>query len=140
MWIINCCFIFNPFKILNYNSRFYFLYLLKKIALSPFYPMNFRIFFMTMIIGSFAQPINDLTFTISSFVNSEKAVCQWHARLFTFVILMILFIVRIVQGCRLHYQFGKGKCFSKSRIRLIAVLCSIITITASFCYALYSTP
>lgn len=139
MWIINTAFFLNPLKVLNYNSRFYFLTLIKKILLSPFNLMNMLIFFVTMILGSFAQPLNDFIFTLSSLAQHDKAVSQWHARLATFIILSAFFVVRIVQGCRLHAQFGMGKCFSKSRMRLLAVICSILTIIPSFLYALYPT-
>lgn len=140
MWIINTAFFLNPFKVLNYNSRFYFLYLIKKVIVSPFNLMNMRIFFITMILGSFAQPLNDFIFTISSLAYHEKAVSQWHARLGTFIVLMVFFTVRVVQGCRLHVQYGMGQCFSKSRMRLLAVSCSILTIIPAFLYGLYKTP
>jgi hypothetical protein len=136
MWLLNVIFILNPFRILNYQSRLYFLYMLKKVAISPFRPMNLKIFFTTTIISSFAQPLNDFSFTIFSLINNDKATCTWYARVTTFAVLLLFFSIRIAQGFRMHIQFGQGKCFSRARMRILAVACSIITIIASFLYAL----
>lgn len=139
MWIIDIVYVINPFKVLNYHSRFYFLSLIKKVGISPFNPMNMRILFVTFIIGSFAQPLNDLAFTISSLKVEKLSSCQWIAKVITFVVLLVFFSIRIVQSFRLHHQYGQGKCLSKARIRLIAVIFSIATIIASFLYAMYLT-
>ena len=66
MWIINIVYMLNPFKILNYHSRKYFLYLLCKNLLCLLRPMNLNILFVAIIIGSMAQPMNDLVFTLCS--------------------------------------------------------------------------
>lgn len=139
MWIVNIIFMLNPFKILNSESRAYFLNLLKEMLISPFCPMNSRILFFTLMIGSFAQPFNDFAFTICSLRNESQANCQWQAKVITFVYLLCYFSIRVIQSFRLHHQFGQGKCFSKARMRFLAVLSSILTIIASFLYALKKT-
>lgn len=139
MWLINVVFLINPFKIFNYQSRVYFMYMFKKVLISPFQPMNLKIFFTTTILSSFAQPLNDFSFTISSLINYDKPTCTWNARVITFTVLLIFFSIRIAQGVRMHIQFGKGKCFSRAKMRILAVVCSIITIIASFLYALHTT-
>jgi len=64
MWIINIVFLLNPFKIMNYEGRRYFLKLFVKTILTLFRPMNMNIFFLAIIIGSFVQPFSDFAFTI----------------------------------------------------------------------------
>ena len=66
MWIINLVYLFNPLKILNYHSRKYFIYMFYKNIICLFRPMNLNIFFLALIIGSMAQPMNDLIFTLCS--------------------------------------------------------------------------
>lgn len=140
MWLINIAFLLNPFKMLNYQSRIYFIYMFKKVLISPFRPMDLRILFLTTIISSFAQPINDFAFTISTLVNNnDKSSSVWNARVITFVVMLCFFTLRIIQGCRMHQQFGQGKCFSKARMRILAIVISILTVIASFLYALRST-
>jgi hypothetical protein len=63
MWIINIAFLFNPFRVLNYEGRRYFLILFGKVLLSLFRPMNMNIFFLAIIVGSFVQPFSDFAFT-----------------------------------------------------------------------------
>ena len=66
MWIINVVFMLNPLKILNWQSRRYFIYMFAKNLICPLRPMNMNIFFLGLIIGSFAQPMNDLAYTLCS--------------------------------------------------------------------------
>lgn len=68
MWIINIVFLLNPFKILNYQSRVYFLNLLKKMIFFEKSPNNFQIAFFSLIIASCAQPFNDFAFTACSVI------------------------------------------------------------------------
>jgi hypothetical protein len=75
MWGINICFMLNPFKVLNYNSRWYFINLLKKFLMCLFIPMNFNIFFIGMVLGSCAQPMNDLAFTACMVVRGNQQTC-----------------------------------------------------------------
>jgi hypothetical protein len=63
MWGVNLVYLLNPFKVLNYEGRRYFLTLLWKFMMSLFRPMNMNIFFVAIIIGSFVQPFSDFAFT-----------------------------------------------------------------------------
>jgi hypothetical protein len=102
MWIINIAYILNPFQILNYHSRKYFVYMLWKNLICPFRPMNLNIFFLGLIIGSFAQPMNDLIFTICSLRYSDELVCEEQGRVGTFIFMLIFFSYRLAQTYRLH--------------------------------------
>ena len=106
MWIINIVYILNPFKILNYHSRIYFLYLLCKNLICPFKPINMNIFFLGIIIGSFAQPMNDLVFTICSLRYSDELICEEQGRVGTFIFMLIFSAYRLAQTYRLHTELG----------------------------------
>lgn len=73
MWIINIVFLLNPFKVLNYEGRRYFLKLIYKFIMTLFIPMNMNIFFVAIIIGSFVQPFSDFAFTVC------KAAYSWES-------------------------------------------------------------
>ncbi len=64
MWIINIVFLLNPFKVLNYEGRKYFLILIYKFFMTLFCPMNMNIFFVAIIVASFVQPFSDFAFSV----------------------------------------------------------------------------
>ena len=64
VWIINIAFLLNPFKIMNYNGRKYFLVLFWKFVISIFRPMTVNLVFLSVTIGSFVQPFSDFAFTV----------------------------------------------------------------------------
>lgn len=76
MWLINLIYFINPLKILNYQSRRYFRNLLWKNFICLFYPMNMNIFLLAIVISSFTQPFNDLTFTICTLKTYDQLYCQ----------------------------------------------------------------
>jgi xenotropic and polytropic retrovirus receptor 1 len=139
MWLILAVFLFCPFKILNWRSRFYFLMMFRKVLTSPFLPMNSRILFMTFIVGSLVQFYNDFSFTICALRYNDFPTCTSQARLITFVTLCVYFPMRVVQSFRLHSQFFQHLTISPARIRLSSIIFSIITIIASYLYAVYQT-
>jgi hypothetical protein len=64
VWLINILFLLNPFKILNYDGRVYFLKLFGKVLISLFRPMNLNILLVALMMGSFVQPFSDFAFTV----------------------------------------------------------------------------
>jgi ABC-type long-subunit fatty acid transport system fused permease/ATPase subunit len=64
MCIINIVFLLNPFKILNYEGRRYYLTMLGKFMISFFRPMNMNIYAFATTIGSFVQPFSDFSYTV----------------------------------------------------------------------------
>lgn len=63
-WIFNIVFILNPFKVLNYQARRYFLIMVFKVLASPFFDFTFSAFFVSLVIGSWTQPFSDFSYTI----------------------------------------------------------------------------
>ena len=75
MWLINIAFMLNPLKVMNWKSRKYFLYMFAKNLVCLFTKMNMNIFFLGLIIGSFAQPMNDMVFTLCSLKYHDEKLC-----------------------------------------------------------------
>jgi len=139
MWIINICYILNPFKILNYHSRKYFVYMLWKNLICPFRPMNLNIFFLGLIIGSMAQPMNDLIFTLCSLKYQSEIICEEQGRVGTFIFMLIFFSYRLAQTYRLHTEYEAGKICSRANNGGLAVCLGINTVIASYIYGTYDT-
>ena len=134
MWLINIAFMLNPFKVMNWQSRKYFLYMFAKNLVCLFTKMNMNIFFLGLIIGSFAQPMNDMTFTLCSLKYNDEKLCEEQGRVGTYIFMMIFFFYRSVQSIRLHVQFGQGKYCSRANIGHMAVIFGANGVTSSFVY------
>lgn len=139
MWGINIVFMLNPFKILNYHSRVYFMNILLKNLQLLWRPMNFNLFFLGMIMGSFAQPMNDFAFTACQFFYKDKSTCSEQGRVTTFVYLIIYIFYRIIQSLRLHQQYSPEVCVSRARQGLTACIFSLNTVVSSYLYGAYKS-
>ena len=80
MWGINIAFMLNPFKILNYHTRIYFMDVLLKNLQLLWRPMNLNLFLVGMIMGSCAQPLNDFAFTSCQLIYNHKETCIEHIK------------------------------------------------------------
>jgi len=63
MWLINIVFMLNPFKVMNYDSRKYFLSIIWQILLSYVTHCSINVYINTIVMGSWVQPFSDLYFT-----------------------------------------------------------------------------
>lgn len=133
MWIINIVFLLNPFRILNYEGRRYFIRLFIRVLLTFFFPMNANLFFMGIIIGSFVQPFSDLAFTACKATDPSSS-CLFETKLATYIFTMTYLILRFAQSVISHRQFGEGRFCSRPNIGLMAVLLAMNTVTSSFVY------
>ena len=139
MWGANIAFMLNPFKVLNYHSRIYFMDVLFKNLKLLFRPINFNLFLLGMIMGSCAQPLNDFAFTACQLIYDDLPRCSEQGRFATFIYLLIYLFYRIIQSFRLHYQYSPTVCVSRARQGLTAVLFSINTVVSSYLYGTYKT-
>lgn len=138
MWGINFAFLFNPFKILNYEGRRYFIKLFAQVVVSIFRPMDMNIFFLAIIIGSMVQPFSDTSYTICSVIYGLQSNCADQATYATFGFIITYLIYRFIQSIRSHIQFGT-KFFSKPILGLIAIIFSMNTAISAFCYSTFLT-
>ena len=139
MWGINIAFMLNPFKILNYHTRIYFMDVLLKNLQLLWRPMNLNLFLVGMIMGSCAQPLNDFTFTSCQLIYNHKKTCTEQGRFATFIYLLISIFYRIIQSFRLHYQYSPDVCISRARQGLTACIFSLNTVVSSYLYGTYKT-
>jgi hypothetical protein len=138
MWAINMSFLLNPFKVLNYEGRRYFLKLFYKCVISICKPMNDNIFFLSIIIGSFVQPFSDFAFFVCQIASFEKKDCRNEAKITTFIFTMTYLFYRFVQSIRSHQQFG-DRCYSRPLISLTAAIFLMNTVISSYLYNIYLT-
>jgi hypothetical protein len=139
MWIINVVFMLNPLKVFNYHSRMWFIYMLWRFVKTVVAPMNMSIFFISIILASCAQPVNDMAFTLCSLRYNDETICTEQGRLATFIYMLVFLFLRAVDSVRLHRQFGGGLWISRANQGLTAVLFTSNTITASYLYGTRGT-
>ena len=139
MWGINIVFMLNPIKILNYHTRIYFMDILLKNLQLMWRPINFNLYFLGLVMGSFAQPINDFSFTACQLIHNDKKTCAGLGRNATFIYLLIFVYFRIIQSFRIHAQYSPNIVISRGRQGLLACIFLLNTVISSYLYGTYKS-
>jgi hypothetical protein len=112
----------------------YFLMLLGKNLICLFKPMNLNIFLMAIILSSWAQPLNDISFTICTLHTYDQTICQEQGRTATFIYMLVYAFFRIGQNIRFQTQDGTGRIYSRPNAGSCAVVMGTHTVIVSYIF------
>ena len=97
------------------------------------------LYFLGLMIGSFAQPMNDLSFTACQLIYNGFKSCSGQGRNATFIFLLIYIFFRIIQSVRLHKQYSPNIVISRGRQGLLACIFLLNTVISSYLYGTYKS-
>lgn len=134
MWLINIAFVLNPFRILNYEGRRYFLKTFLKVLTSFISQIGLNTNFFVLIMISYTQPFSDFIFTILSLVYTSGSVIAPKARLGTFVFTQYMLVMLGFHGIRLHLRLNTSNLFSRPLLTVYSVIATINSVISSYVY------
>lgn len=102
-WIFNIVFLLNPFKIINYEGRRYYVTVFLKLMIAPFRSFNFRIYLLSLLFSSWTQPFSDFSYTICKAIYASESTCNSEARLATYIFTLAFPILRIILALKSHF-------------------------------------
>lgn len=112
-WLILILYIFNPFPVFHHKGRFQTLKMLGKIVLSPCFPMNFLIIWMTEQLVSLTQPLSDFCYAVYIFISRDPVLTRIAIPNFNSAIVITVFFYRMLQNLKFWHQLSQAKADKK---------------------------
>lgn len=108
-WLLLIVFIFNPLPIFHHQGRYQALKMLGKVILSPCFPMNFLMIWITEQLISLTQPLSDFCYTVYIFASRDAALTRKAIPNFNSAIVITVFSYRMFQNLKFWHQLSQAK-------------------------------